>query len=129
MAFNRFPLTHINNLDFNGYEEIDDISQQKLFLKSPEIILDISKEEYYKIEENNDKINCNSSQIVFVPTGPKEGWGKPLVIYSSEITTFQLVQKMNLVQNIHHVSPNQSIVDRIGLHMGLPSYNIKLYNN
>ena len=29
LAFNRFPLTHINNLDFNGYEEIDDISQQK----------------------------------------------------------------------------------------------------
>lgn len=125
ITFYSYPLCLISELKFDGHELIEEKSIKKLFLDEPEIILNVNRKDYYSYIEINDIIKFKSSEIAFIPTGPKGGIGKPFIINTSSLTTFRLIQQINIIQNITLIPSEQITVIRVGLEKGLPSYIIE----
>ena len=126
-SFYRFPLTHLHRLTFNGFEEIDPKSADKLFLQSPEILLTTTKNEISANQSDNKRIELRSEKFFFVPSGPKGGWLKPILFDSKELTRGNLIDKILQNQNLDFIETEMIIIDRIGLHSGVPSYNIRIH--
>jgi hypothetical protein len=125
LTYYRFPITHLHRLTFNGYEEIDTKSENKLFLQSPEVLLRATKNEIFANQSNDTAIELNSEKFCFVPTGPKGGWLNPILFDSNALTRGNLIDKVLKNQNLDFIQTENIIVDRIGLHSGVPSYNIR----
>ena len=125
LTYYRFPLTHLHRLTFNGFEEIDPKSADKLFLQSPEILLRTTKDEISKNYNGKELVNAHSATIAFVPIGPKGGWLKPILFETRDLTKRILIDKMLEYQNLDFIQTNEIVIDRIGLHKGVPSYNIR----
>ena len=125
LTYYRFPLTQLHRLTFNGFEAIDSTSADKLFLQSPEILLRTTKKEISKSRSDNGPIEVHSEAFYFVPMGPKGGWLKPVFFNSKQMTTGILIEKVLENQNFDFIPMNEIVIDRIGLHRGVPSYNIR----
>ena len=128
LTYYRFPLTHLHkltNLTFNGFEGIDQKSSDKLFLQSPEILLRVTKDEIYKNQDDNTQMDMHSETFVFIPTGPKGGWLKPISFNTKALTKGILINKILEHQNLEFIHNDEIVIDRIGLHSAVPSYNIR----
>jgi hypothetical protein len=125
LCYYRIPLEQISKLTFNGFSEINRTDAQKLFLHSPEILLRTTKDEISSKFIDNTLLNTNSSTIAFVPIEPKGGWLKAAFLETFNLTRKVLVEKIQEYQNLDFITTNQIIVDRIGLHKGVPSYSIR----
>jgi hypothetical protein len=124
-TFYRFPFTHLHRLTFNGFEEIDSNSVDKLFLQAPEILLRTTKNEILANQSDNKKIELHSEKFCFVPSGPKGGWLKPILFDNKELTRGNLIEKLLHSQNLSFIQTEDIVIDRIGLHSGLPSYSLR----
>jgi hypothetical protein len=122
LAFYNYPFAYLNQLTFDGFEPIDLSSADKLFLKSPEIILSVTKEEFTTNPFEHLPIITFSSKIVFIPLGPKGGTLKPVYIDSYELTSATLIKKVSESQNIDFIPSARIVLQRVGLHGGFPSY-------
>jgi len=125
LTYYRFPLAQFHRLTFNGFESIDPKSADKLFLQSPEILLRINKDEILKNQSDDRPIEVHSETISFVPIGPKGGWLKPVLFDSNPLTKGFLIDKVLENQNLDFIQTNDIVIDRIGLHGGVPSYCIR----
>jgi len=125
LTYYRFPLNQLRRLTFNGFEEIDSKSVDKLFLQSPEILLRTTKDEISKKYNDNELINAHSATIAFVPIGPKGGWLKPFLFETNGLTKRIVIDKILEYQNLDFIQTDEIVIDRIGLHSGVPSYNIR----
>jgi hypothetical protein len=125
LTYYRFPLTHLHRLTFNGFEGIDSKNADKLFLQSPEILLRTTKTEISNNLSDNRSIETHSGIIAFVPLGPKGGWLKPVLIDSKQLTEQTLLEKILENQNLNFIQSDEIVIDRIGLHSGVPSYCIR----
>ena len=127
LTFYRFPFTHLHRLTFNGFEEIEPKTADKLFLKSPDILLRTTKIEMSSNQSGNVPIDMHSEKFCFIPTGPKGGWLKPIVFESKGMTKATLIDKVQEHQNIDFIQTDDIIIDRIGLHSGVPSYTLRTH--
>ena len=125
LTFYRFPLTHLHRLTFEGFEEIDSKSADKLFLRSPEILLRTTKMEISSKQSDNRPIELHSDKFCFVPTGPKGGWLRPILFESKGLTKANVIDKVLENQNLDFIQTDEIIIHRIGLHGGVPSYCIR----
>ena len=125
IGFYSFPLTHFNKLTFDGFEAIDHKNLDKLFLKSPEIILDRTKDELKTSISDNSIIETFSSKIAFIPKGPKDGLLKPVYFESEKITVSILIKQILDSQNLDFVASDRIKISRVGLSGGFPSYIIR----
>ncbi len=128
LAYYRFPLTilhKLSNLAFNGFEPIDEKSTDKLFLNSPEVLLSTTKEMISKNEIDDTSIEVHSDTIAFIPTGPKGGTLKPILLDCKRLTKDKLLNKVLEHQNLDFIQTNNIVLHRVGLDGGVPSYCIK----
>ncbi len=125
LCYYRFPLTHLHRLTFDGFEAIDPTSVAKLFLLSPEILLRTPKNKIYKSKSGNKKIRIHSETFYFIPTGPKEGWLKPILFDSKLLTNNFIIQKVLETQNLDFIQLDDIVIHRVGLHKGVLSYSIR----
>ena len=125
LSYYRLPLTQLGRLNFNGYEEIDQKSAAKLFLGSPEILLNFKKEDISQNQDGNKLIEVFSDIIAFVPIGSKRGKLKPILIDSKRLTKELLIKAISANQNLDFIHADNITVHRIGLHGGVPSYCIR----
>jgi len=130
LTYYRFFLSdilYLTNLKFEGFEDIDIKSRNKLFLQSPEILLKTTKEEIYQKQGDDRIVDMHSETIVFVPIGPKGGWLKPVLIDARALTKGIIIEKILEHQDLDFIQNNDIIIDRIGLHSGVPSYNVRTH--
>lgn len=125
MTFYSFTLKQFNKLTFEGFEPIDKKSIDKLFLSSPEIILDMDKDELEAHVSDNSIIETFTSKIAFLPKGPKSGVLKPVYFESEKITVGTLIKQILENQNLDFISSDRIKVSRVGLSGGFPSYIIR----
>lgn len=124
-SYYRFPLNQLSRLKFDGFEPIDKRSADKLFLDSPEILLNVTKSEFKTAHLAKEPIKVYSDTIAFIPTGPKGGALKPILFESKELTKRLLIEKISEYQNLDFIQKDEVVLHRVGLHSGYPSYCIK----
>jgi hypothetical protein len=115
----------LHRLTFEGFEEIDPKSADKLFLQSPEILLRTTKIEISSKQSDNRPIELHSDKFCFVPIGPKGGWLRPILFESKGLTKANVIDKVLKNQNLDFIQTDEIIIHRIGLHSGAPSYCIR----
>ena len=125
LAYYRLPLTQLNRLHFDGFEAIDKTSADKLFLKSPEIILSTTKEKILDGKGDNETVDVHSDTIAFIPIGPKGGTLKPVLFDTNTMTKDMLVKMVKEHQDLEFIQTEDIVVHRVGLHSGVPSYCIR----
>lgn len=125
LAYYRFPLTQLQRLSFNGFEANDPKVMVKLFLKSPEILLTTTKNEFVEIQDNKRLIEVHSDAIAFIPIGAKGGTLKPILFDTKQLTEDFLKKKIVENQNLDFIQTKNIVVHRIGLYSGVPSYCIR----
>ncbi len=125
LAYYRFPLTQLHKLNFDGFEAIDNKSANKLFLNSPEVLLNTTKEMLAKDAGDDTLLEVHSDTIVFIPIGPKGGTLKPIVLDSKPLTKGLVIKNVVELQNLDFIQTDNIVLHRVGLHNGVPSYCIR----
>lgn len=127
LIFYRWPLNQLDKLTFQGSDPLDAKSADKLFLRSPEIILSIAKKDLKEGGQQNTFIQAFSEKIAFIPVGPKRGFLRPVFLDSSSLTLEVLTNFICEFQDLDFIFSDEIILERVGLHGGFPSYCIRYH--
>lgn len=123
--FYRFPMVAIDRLNFEGFEFIDDISVQKLYLDLPQILVSLNKSDLDIKANQKTLLNINSPQIALYAKGKKGGhWSEALHVSTDSLTLDNLVKQITSIQNLEYIPGDKIILERAGLSKGYPSYFI-----